>query len=228
MIARLLGVLIGLCLTAVPSSVDALAEPAAALPEAPKAVKRISPRYPERALLKELAGDAELNLTVTAAGEPTDIVIVDEAPAGFGFGQAALESVEPWRFELGKPGRYHLIVRFRIENVMRVILDSEIPSAPEPTGWVAPIYPPLALRRGIEGTVTVVVQMEEGDVKGVGVGRRDPKMSDNESALFGDAAALAVLKWKFPETANGIFSVSVHFSPAELAAGRIARHKLDK
>lgn len=74
----------------------------------------------------------------------------------------------------------------------------------------------------------VLVNLENGRVVGIGVGQmKGTNKRDDVPPLFGDAAAHAVMKWRFPETANGIFEVPVTFSLAELAAGRLVRHRID-
>ena len=57
------------------------------------------PYYPGMAARRGQEGQAEVRLTVDRAGRVIDAVINKESPDGFGFGEAALQAVEQWRFE---------------------------------------------------------------------------------------------------------------------------------
>ena len=59
--------------------------------------------YPDRALRMEKAGSAVLGCRVTSAGAVTGCQVVSEAPASFGFGEAALK-LAPY-FQLSPPTR---------------------------------------------------------------------------------------------------------------------------
>lgn len=74
-----------------------------------------------------------------------------------------------------------------------------MPSTPEidtnviPTTRIEPIYPPRALRAGIEGTVTVEFTITvDGSVKDIKIVKADPPDIFNQSVLQ------AVKRWKFP------------------------------
>jgi protein TonB len=45
--------------------------------------------YPERAIIAGVAGSASLNCLVLPTGAVTDCNVVNETPAGYGFGRAA-------------------------------------------------------------------------------------------------------------------------------------------
>jgi protein TonB len=53
--------------------------------------------YPERAILLEKTGQAVLRCAVTAAGALTNCQVVQETPANYGFGAAALELAKRFR-----------------------------------------------------------------------------------------------------------------------------------
>ncbi len=57
------------------------------------------PTYPTGAVRKGREGRAEVRLTVDRDGRVIDAEIVEEMPSGYGFGKAAVQAVEQWRFE---------------------------------------------------------------------------------------------------------------------------------
>ena len=57
------------------------------------------PTYPTGAVRKGREGRAEVRLTVGPDGRVVDAEIVEEIPSGYGFGEAAVQAVEQWRFE---------------------------------------------------------------------------------------------------------------------------------
>lgn len=73
------------------------AEPPARFAPALRLVQDVQPRYPARALGRELEGRVELMFTVRPDGSVADLRIVDAQPAGV-FDQAALQAARRWRF----------------------------------------------------------------------------------------------------------------------------------
>ena len=55
--------------------------------------------YPERAKKEGKAGTADVSYTITADGKTADAKVVAEDPEGWGFGDAALNCVEKWRYK---------------------------------------------------------------------------------------------------------------------------------
>jgi periplasmic protein TonB len=55
--------------------------------------------YPERALRRDLSGGATLSCRVSAQGLLRDCAVVDESPAGEGFGPAALKMAAFFRMQ---------------------------------------------------------------------------------------------------------------------------------
>ena len=58
-----------------------------------------APDYPAVAARHSQEGQAEVRLTVDREGRVVDAVVINESPQGYGFGVAALQAVEQWRFE---------------------------------------------------------------------------------------------------------------------------------
>jgi protein TonB len=63
----------------------------------------VQPEYPRDALRRGLEGYVELEFTVTANGEVTNVAITDSEPAGV-FEQPVREAIRRWRFEPATAG----------------------------------------------------------------------------------------------------------------------------
>lgn len=59
----------------------------------------IAPQYPQRAQERGIEGYAVLEFTVTPVGTVANPVIIDEQPAGAGFGRAALRASEKFKYQ---------------------------------------------------------------------------------------------------------------------------------
>jgi TonB family protein len=74
------------------------------------------PSYPPSAARNRLEGQAEVRLTIGPDGRVVEASVIEETPAGHGFGEAALEAVRQWRFEPftrdGRPVRHELQTGF--------------------------------------------------------------------------------------------------------------------
>ena len=62
-----------------------------------KIISREAPKYPSRALSRNIEGWVSLGFTIDAQGLPKDIKVVDSEPSGT-FDDAAIASVKKWRF----------------------------------------------------------------------------------------------------------------------------------
>lgn len=74
------------------------AVPAPALPDAPPPVVRVPPRYPRRALLRNVEGDVRVVFTINPDGTVSDPRVVSASPPGY-FEQAALQAIRHWEFQ---------------------------------------------------------------------------------------------------------------------------------
>ena len=81
-----------------------------------------NPAFPRKALDREISGDVTLSFTVTAQGKVANLMVVNEAPKGYGFAEAARKAVEAWTFQpqtidgiaVAYPARY--TISFKIED----------------------------------------------------------------------------------------------------------------
>lgn len=100
-------------------------------PEAPPAPRMIinpvrqagaNPAFPRKALDRDISGEVTLSFTVTAQGKVANLIIVNEAPKGYGFADAARKAVEAWTFQpqtidgiaVAYPARY--TISFNLED----------------------------------------------------------------------------------------------------------------
>lgn len=78
-----------------------------ALEVAPSPLTRVAPLYPEKAERLHKSGSVDFVFTLKADGSVGDIGMVQEEPAGYGFGLAAANALSLWKFppnlEDGKP-----------------------------------------------------------------------------------------------------------------------------
>lgn len=204
------------------------------LPAAPEPIKRAYPRFPPGAFESHIYGRAEVAVTVDDAGAAADVSVLREYPKGAGFGRAAVTAVAQYVFEPHRAGRYKVTISFYPDDSepaaphYALMTPNEgtppLAPAPAPVKWSAPVYPAMSLEWGTEGSVTLVAQLEAGRAVTLGILNDPPKgLGRDDLALLGDAAARAVEGWEFPSDTTGVYGVTVVFSKAELASGRLAR-----
>ncbi len=81
-----------------------------------------NPAFPRKALDREVSGEVTLSFTVTAQGKVANLMVVNEAPKGYGFAEAARKAVEAWTFQpqtidgiaVAYPARY--TISFKLED----------------------------------------------------------------------------------------------------------------
>lgn len=75
-----------------------------------------NPVFPPQAMRAGTTGGALLQVTTDARSRVTDVVVIDEAPAGQEFGRAAVDAVRNWTFEpkaAGKTFPYRVMFAFK-------------------------------------------------------------------------------------------------------------------
>ncbi len=88
----------------------------------PRVLRKVDPKYPENARRAEREGLVTAEFIVGVDGRATDIKVIKEEPKGFGFGEAAIDAVERWRFTPAKkdgesvPMRVKVPVRFSLDD----------------------------------------------------------------------------------------------------------------
>jgi protein TonB len=81
-----------------------------------------NPAFPKKALDRDISGEVTLSFTVTAQGKVANLLVVNEAPKGYGFADAARKAVEAWTFQpqtidgiaVAYPARY--TISFKLED----------------------------------------------------------------------------------------------------------------
>ena len=88
----------------------------------PRVLRKVDPKYPENARRAEREGLVMAEFLVGVDGRATDIKVIEEEPKGFGFGDAAIDAVNRWRFTPAKkdgesvPMRVKVPVRFTLDD----------------------------------------------------------------------------------------------------------------
>jgi TonB family protein len=76
-----------------------------------------NPLYPQRAQDEKIEGFANFRVTIDASGKPMRVELVDETPAGYGFGESARRAIETWMFKnddgKARTGSYRLTFRLK-------------------------------------------------------------------------------------------------------------------
>ncbi len=185
---------------------------------APTVIKREIVRVPQKSFENPEPGEARVRLVLDGNGLVTHAEIVDDVPAGHGYGRELLRSVKTWTFA-AIPGTYEVTYHFRLAKHSHVEPPAELPpSAPPPTKTTPAVVPPLAVVKNIEGKAELIIRIASGRVKS-GVVLKDEDLKYG-SSLFGDAALTAVLKWRYESDVHGLYLETVTFDAEALAAGK--------
>jgi TonB family protein len=160
-------------------------------------VVKVAPRYPDSALAQALEGEVTLEYTVNERGGTENIEVVESSSSLFE--QAALDAVAKYKYApfdsdgvpiaLPKSG-VRTVIRFKLDATQEQFL---------PVVHPAPVYPPRALERGIEGFVIVEYTVTEQ-------GRTaDLRVLESASSLLEEAALEAAAKYEYtPRVRNGV------------------------
>lgn len=190
-----------------------------------KLTKYVQPDFPAMVRLEGL-GEGHVALAVgrTAAGEPTDILVLSATDPRFA--ASAVEAVREWRFQpTDDPAE--LVARtvrigFRLSGVIvypfgkkhiEEVLDAaserklrepirvprvqSLAQAPKPLAQPMPVYPAKLHSRAIEGSAAVRFYVDEqGRV-------RLPEVIEATTPEFADAALAAVTQWRYEPPQHG-------------------------
>jgi len=91
------------------------------MPAEPVPLVRISPQYPQRALMRRIEGTVQVAFTIAVDGTVTDPEVVKADPRGY-FEQAALRAIRHWKFQPEKEDgiavarRATQTIRFALKN----------------------------------------------------------------------------------------------------------------
>lgn len=80
-----------------------------------KLISRASPRYPSRAIKKNIEGWVELSFKIDTQGVPTDIKILSAEPETI-FDKASINAVKKWRFSPARNDQTGLAVEYGIDS----------------------------------------------------------------------------------------------------------------
>lgn len=84
-----------------------------------KPISIIGPRFPDCAVTRKLSGIADFAFTVGPDGSVSNIKLLQEVPAGFGFAEAAEAVIPTWKYQPrlvdGKPVAFEVTYRVRTQ-----------------------------------------------------------------------------------------------------------------
>lgn len=160
-------------------------------------VVKVAPRYPQAALERQLEGDVTIEFTVNEQGGTEDLEVVESSSSLFE--QAALDAVAKYKYaNFDSDGAPVSLPRSGVRTSIRFELQ-----APEeqflPIMHPAPVYPPRALERGLEGFVIVEYTVTEQ-------GRTtDLEVVESSATLFEEAALESAAQYQYePRVRNGV------------------------
>lgn len=183
--------------------------------DCPTDLPRIEPvaytvSYPAPASKAGVEGRVVLAVTIGNGGGVTATKAIDEFPDDWTFGTHAEISALSWRFPDTPPGRYCVIVEFRLETPHDGISFRESGSPGlVPLARVRPIYPAPALHAQHAGTVEIVAEVDDdGEVQDWHITNETPA-----GFGFGYAVIESIRRWRFQPSDGGNYNVVVTFAP---------------
>lgn len=194
-----------------------------------KLTKYVEPVFPDMARLEGL-GEGHVALAVgrTAAGEPTDILVLSATSSRLA--TSAVEAAREWRFQpTNDPaelvprtvrigfrlsgviiypfGKRHIeevrdgVSDIKLREPIRVPRLQSLARAPKPLAQPMPVYPAKLQSKAIEGSAAVRFYVdEEGRV-------RLPEVIEATTQEFADAVLAAVAQWRYEPPLHGGRSV---------------------
>jgi TonB family protein len=193
----------------------------------PERVKLVNPVYPEIARQAQVEGTVILEATTDEKGDVVSVKVLRSVPV---LDQAAVDAVRQWKYAPmiidGKPRKvvFTVTVRFKLnpsekekafyEFALGAVRAEGDIKPPQPLKIVEPVYPPEAVKAGIEGTVILAVKTDAA-------GKVEDAMILRSIPALNQAAIDAVKQWVYePLVIEGIprpvvFTVTVRFQKPE-------------
>ncbi len=180
---------------------------------------KVRPVYPKAAQAAGVSGKVTLRAVIHRDGTVGDIKVLRESPGGFGFGRAAIDAVQQWRYRPAmKDGcpvdvYFRVVVNFQLAGtagsggevvplpvgearggkVLTPGVDGVTKPELIPGTRVRPVYPEAARKLKAEGYVILrAVIRRDGTVGDLKVLKEEPG-----GFGFGRAAIRAVRKWRY-------------------------------
>ena len=183
--------------------------------EKPKLIKSPAPEYPKEALDAGIEGKVVIDAVTDTFGRVVDAQVASGPPE---LQTAALEALKQWVYEPylknGKPVpvKFTVIVKFNLKKKGKVGEPVQVSSVKRPKLLKnpQPVYPPEAVKAGIEGMVVLEATIDKK-------GRVATARIIDGHELLRPAALAAVKQWEFePFYINGeahaaAFTVTVKF-----------------
>ncbi len=177
---------------------------------APAILYAPNPAYPEAARAEGVSGEVVLKVTVDALGETAGASVASEAPAGYGFGEAALAAVKNWVWEPGRL-RGEPVNQGRQVRVHFSAYERGATTVPQILSKTEPRVPAEFARSGERAAVLVRAEVDsEGKPYLVSVVKELPGPRG-----LAEAALECVRQWRFTPAVPGTVTVLVPFGPKQ-------------
>lgn len=170
-------------------------------------VRRVVPDYPADAMEKEVPGRVSAWLVVDRHGDVTDVEIITESPASFGFADAAREAFLEWTYPPNVAGRYKATITFALEPLELTPEEAKLPLAAPPISMTRGRYPSKAIDANVTGEAKVVAIIgESGTVESVRIVSESPP-----GFGFGFATRDAVSLYKFRPGPRAVWMTTMKY-----------------
>ena len=170
-------------------------------------VTRVAPEYPVAALEQDLPGRVSAWLVVDDDGDVTDVEIIAESPADFGFGEAAGKAFAKWKYPSKAAGRYKATFTFAISPLGLTAEEAKLSLAAPPISTARADYPSRAIDSNVTGEAKVVATIDErGRVESVRIADESPP-----GFGFGFSARDAVLFYRFKPGPRAVWVVTIKY-----------------
>jgi hypothetical protein len=180
------------------------------IPQAPAPVQSTRLKYPSGTT--GVNGIAFLEIDIADDGSVSKVAVKREVPMNKGFGDQAAQSVGQWKFQPGLAGHYWLRVLFNSGMSGAdpgAIVYEDLPELEQPSGTLPVPYPPEARVKGAgHASADLIIHLKnDGFVGDVYVIRES-----DADAGFGEAAAVAVAGWRFPDGQASTYRMKIRWA----------------
>lgn len=175
---------------------------------APAILYAPNPAYPESARAEGVSGEVILKVTVDTLGRTAGASVASEAPAGYGFGEAALAAVKNWVWDPGRL-RGEPVNQGRQVHVHFSAYERGVNLVPQILSKTDPRVPAEFARSEESAAVLVRAEVDsDGKPYSVSVVKELPGPRG-----LAEAALECVRQWRFAPAIPGTVTVLVPFGP---------------
>ncbi len=185
-----------------------------AMADTPQLIKGAEPIYPKVAERYEIQGLAGVEATIGADGTVQDVSIILEDPAGYGFGEAAADTLRRSKFADGHPGVFRQAINFRCKSGQLPLPEFlKLPPLPAPLAPIRAFAPGRAVAAGVDAAVFAAVRI---DAEGRLVEFSEANVIPGTFS-FGQAAHVALAAARFPRGVPGLYRTELRIAHTDVA-----------